>query len=164
MVEPPKQITARHVAAVFEKMGYDAAAGTKVFGLLMELLAQEKARQQQEELNEEHDGGGGGGAGTESGSNAPGGIASGIAAAGGGSSSSSSSAMDAPVYSDEQDLDPAAASARGSEAGRDSFFSTPLYARKPRSSFTASLPFSSSSSSSSSAAANAKMDVADFVR
>jgi hypothetical protein len=29
-VEPPKFITARHVAAVFEKMGYDSAAGTKV--------------------------------------------------------------------------------------------------------------------------------------
>jgi hypothetical protein len=30
VVEPPKFITARHVAAVFEKMGYDSAAGTKV--------------------------------------------------------------------------------------------------------------------------------------
>jgi hypothetical protein len=30
VVEPPKQITARHVAAVFEKMGFDPAAGTKV--------------------------------------------------------------------------------------------------------------------------------------
>jgi hypothetical protein len=30
VVEPPKFITARHVAAVFEKMGYDAAAGTTV--------------------------------------------------------------------------------------------------------------------------------------
>jgi hypothetical protein len=62
--------------------------------------------------------------------------------------------------STEEDLDLAAARASES-AARDSFFNTPLYARKPRSSFTASLPFSSSSSSSN---ASAKMDVADFVK
>jgi hypothetical protein len=61
----------------------------------------------------------------------------------------------------EEELDLAAARASES-AVRDSFFNTPLYARKPRtSSFTASLPFSSSSSSSN---ASAKMDVADFVK
>ena len=59
--------------------------------------------------------------------------------------------------------DPDLAAARASEsAARDSFFNTPLYARKPRSSFTASLPFSSSSAGSSNA--SAKMDVADFVK
>ena len=54
------------------------------------------------------------------------------------------------------------AQARMSEAAvRDSFFNTPLYARKPRtSSFTAALPFGSSNSGN----ASAKIDVADFVR
>lgn len=38
VVEPPKFITGRHVAAVFEKLGYDPAAGQKVFTLLCEAL------------------------------------------------------------------------------------------------------------------------------
>eukprot|EP00600_Ochromonadales_sp_CCMP1393_P010926 CAMPEP_0174996974 /NCGR_PEP_ID=MMETSP0005-20121125/696_1 /TAXON_ID=420556 /ORGANISM="Ochromonas sp., Strain CCMP1393" /LENGTH=1057 /DNA_ID=CAMNT_0016251449 /DNA_START=95 /DNA_END=3269 /DNA_ORIENTATION=- len=38
VVEPPKFITARHVAALFEKLGYDPACGTKVFGVLCEAL------------------------------------------------------------------------------------------------------------------------------
>jgi hypothetical protein len=42
VVEPPKFITARHVAAVFEKMGYDSAAGTKVSsGICVWLLCEE---------------------------------------------------------------------------------------------------------------------------
>jgi len=38
-VEPPKFITDRHVAAVFEKLGYDSHCGTKVFGVLCEALS-----------------------------------------------------------------------------------------------------------------------------
>lgn len=38
VVEPPKFITGRHVAAVFEKLGYDSSAGQKVFTLLVEAL------------------------------------------------------------------------------------------------------------------------------
>lgn len=149
VVEPPKLITARHVAAVFEKMGYDAASGTKVFGVLLELLAQDKARQLEEESEEQE--------GAESTTTT--GSAGGTSSNGtGNSGGTASSAAETAVYSDEQDLDPAAT--RASEANRDSFFTTPLYARKPRSSFTAALPFATSSAPS----ANAKMDVADFVR
>ena len=39
VVEPPKFITARHVAAIFEKLGFDASCGTKVFGVLCEALS-----------------------------------------------------------------------------------------------------------------------------
>jgi len=58
-------------------------------------------------------------------------------------------------------------------ASRDSFFSAPLYARKPRNSFTSALSFTSSSSSSggnsntssSNSSGNARrMDVTDFIR
>lgn len=38
MVEPPKFITARHVAGIFEKLGFDASCGQKVFGVLCEAL------------------------------------------------------------------------------------------------------------------------------
>lgn len=41
-VEPPKIITGRHVAAVFEKLGYDPASGQKVFSLLFEAVARLK--------------------------------------------------------------------------------------------------------------------------
>ena len=39
VVEPPRHITARHVSAVFEKLGYDAAGGAKLFNMLCEALA-----------------------------------------------------------------------------------------------------------------------------
>jgi len=39
VVEPPRYITARHVSAVFEKLGYDAAGGAKLFNILCETLA-----------------------------------------------------------------------------------------------------------------------------
>eukprot|EP01006_Ploeotia_vitrea_P033920 TRINITY_DN65658_c6_g1_i1.p1 TRINITY_DN65658_c6_g1~~TRINITY_DN65658_c6_g1_i1.p1 ORF type:complete len:476 (+),score=42.84 TRINITY_DN65658_c6_g1_i1:670-2097(+) len=39
VVEPPRHITARHVSAVFEKLGYDAAGGAKLFNILCEALA-----------------------------------------------------------------------------------------------------------------------------
>ncbi len=42
VVEPPKFITARHVTAVFEKLGYDGDAGQKVFNILCEALARVK--------------------------------------------------------------------------------------------------------------------------
>ena len=53
VVYPPKFITARHVAAVFEKLGYDAAAGTKVFGVLLEILAKAQACALDEEGEEQ---------------------------------------------------------------------------------------------------------------
>jgi hypothetical protein len=40
--EPPRSITAKHVAAVFEKYGYDARNGQKVFNLLVEVLSKLK--------------------------------------------------------------------------------------------------------------------------
>lgn len=39
VVEPPRYITARHVSAVFERIGYDAAGGAKLFNILCEALA-----------------------------------------------------------------------------------------------------------------------------
>lgn len=39
VVEPPKFITARHVAGIFEKLGFDASCGQKVFGVLCEAVA-----------------------------------------------------------------------------------------------------------------------------
>lgn len=39
VVEPPRYITARHVSAVFEKLGYDASGGAKLFTVLCEALA-----------------------------------------------------------------------------------------------------------------------------
>jgi serine/threonine protein kinase len=38
VVEPPKFITGRHIAAVFEKLGYDPASGQKAFTILCEAL------------------------------------------------------------------------------------------------------------------------------
>lgn len=38
VVEPPKFITGKHVAAIFEKLGFDSSCGQKVFGVLCEAL------------------------------------------------------------------------------------------------------------------------------
>lgn len=38
VVEPPKYITSRHVAAVFEKLGYDPTIGARLFSALCEAL------------------------------------------------------------------------------------------------------------------------------
>jgi hypothetical protein len=38
-IEPPKFITGKHVAAVFERLGYEPLAGIKLFGALCEALA-----------------------------------------------------------------------------------------------------------------------------
>jgi hypothetical protein len=38
VVEPPKFITGKHVSAIFEKLGFDASCGQKVFGVLCEAL------------------------------------------------------------------------------------------------------------------------------
>ena len=42
VVEPPKFITARHVAAVFEKLGFEPSAGQKAFTILCEALTRIK--------------------------------------------------------------------------------------------------------------------------
>ncbi len=42
VVEPPKFITGRHVAAIFEKLGFDPAAGQKAFNILCEALSRIK--------------------------------------------------------------------------------------------------------------------------
>jgi serine/threonine protein kinase len=42
VVEPPKFITARHIAAVFEKLGYEPALGQKAFTILCEGLSRIK--------------------------------------------------------------------------------------------------------------------------
>ena len=39
VVEPPKFITGRHVAAIFEKLGFDSSCGQKVFSVLCEAVA-----------------------------------------------------------------------------------------------------------------------------
>jgi hypothetical protein len=180
VVEPPKQFTARHVAAVFEKMGYDPAAGTKVFAVLLDLLAKARARAMEEESDEE--------AAyllQQQACSAPNptglqGIAAGqgagVSSVGGGSSSSGSGLTTMSSYQrqweEEQRAQEQAQAQgqehqpRGSEVGkdkeRDSFFNTPLYARKPRaSSFTASL---SSFASTGSSSASARMDVSDFLK
>jgi len=136
VVEPPKHITARHVSAVFEKMGYDPAAGGKVFGVLLELLAQEKLRLLEEE-SEEQDGAGGDAATTTS------------TGSGGGNSSSAD-------YDDEEV--PTRPSER--QIANEGPPPAPLYARKPRASFTSSLTFSSGAAAQS----NGKMDVSDFIK
>ena len=41
-VEPPKYITTKHVAAIFERMGYEPQAGVKLFGALCEALARRR--------------------------------------------------------------------------------------------------------------------------
>ena len=137
VVEPPKHITARHVSAVFEKMGYDPAAGSKVFGVLLELLAQEKLRLLEEE-SEEQDGGAAGDAAT---------------------STSTGSGGNSADYDDEEV--PARPSER--QIANEGPPPAPLYAaRKPRASFTSSLTFSGSSSAA--AQSNGKMDVSDFIK
>ncbi|CAE7502473.1 CPK3, partial [Symbiodinium microadriaticum] len=42
VVEPPKYITGRNVAAVFERLGYNPEAGVKLFGALCEALARRR--------------------------------------------------------------------------------------------------------------------------
>lgn len=128
MVEPPKLITARHVAAVFEKMGYDPAAGTKVFGVLLELLAQEKARLLEEESEEQEEASGAGGSSTT------------------GSGTADPDDDEVPARSSEH------------QSAKEGLPAPPLYARKPRSSFTAF------SSANSIAQSNGKMDVSDFIK
>lgn len=137
VVEPPKHITARHVSAVFEKMGYDPAAGGKVFGVLLELLAQEKLRLLEEET-EEQDGAAGGDAATTTSTGSDGG---------------NSGRAD---YDDEEV--PTRPSER--QIANEGPPPAPLYARKPRASFTSSLTFSSSAAAQS----NGKMDVSDFIK
>jgi serine/threonine protein kinase len=46
VVEPPKFITQRHVAAVFEKLGYDPSCANKVFQILSEAVQRFKMKQQ----------------------------------------------------------------------------------------------------------------------
>ena len=41
-IEPPKFITGKHVAAVFERLGFEPLAGIKLFGALCEALARRK--------------------------------------------------------------------------------------------------------------------------
>lgn len=43
------------MSAVFEKMGYDPAAGSKVFSILLDLLAKDKARLIEEEMEEQEE-------------------------------------------------------------------------------------------------------------
>jgi hypothetical protein len=42
VVEPPKFITAKHVAATFERLGFDGAGGQKIFAALCEALARRR--------------------------------------------------------------------------------------------------------------------------
>lgn len=42
VVEPPKFITQRHIAAVFEKLGYETSAAQKIFSILMEAASRFK--------------------------------------------------------------------------------------------------------------------------
>lgn len=112
-----------------------------MFGILLDLLAKERAREQQEEEDQ-----------------VPDGVAAEAETSG---THAGSAAEHGAAGAEEEDNDLTAARASES-AARESFFNAPLYARKPRNSFTASLPFGSSNTSSSSA--NAKMDVNDFVK
>lgn len=48
VVEPPKYITARHVSALFEKMGYDPQCGQKVFAILCEAIERIKQKERAE--------------------------------------------------------------------------------------------------------------------
>lgn len=52
VVEPPKFITAKHVAALFDKLGYDSKMGQKIFAALCEALAR---RGELSNLDEEED-------------------------------------------------------------------------------------------------------------
>ena len=45
--EPPKYITGKHVAAVFERLGFEPLAGMKLFGALCEALARRKSQRQE---------------------------------------------------------------------------------------------------------------------
>jgi hypothetical protein len=140
----------------------------------MELLAKEKARAQEEDRGEDslqHDGYGD--ISVEPFTPPPVGAHSSAAEATATTTTSSASAAaniamhgsGGPV---DEEAD-AGTAARASESpARESFFNTPLYARKPRNSFTANLPFGSSSTTattvSTGTGANVKMDVGDFVR
>jgi len=54
VVEPPKFITGRHVAAVFEKMGYEPSGGMKCFTILCKALEKNK-NDRLSEVSEERD-------------------------------------------------------------------------------------------------------------
>ena len=49
VVEPPKFITGKHVAAIFEKLGFGAVAGSKVFSILREALDKRRGRMSDDE-------------------------------------------------------------------------------------------------------------------
>jgi hypothetical protein len=110
--------------------------------VLLELLAQEKARQLEEDIEEQE-----------------------------GAAAEAAAAL-AGLPETEAEVDPATntttattstvTKSRLSESPpREPLPQPPLYARKPRSSFTSSLPFASNNSHAQN---NAKMDVTDFVR
>jgi hypothetical protein len=148
-----------------------------VFGLLMELLAKEKARAQEEDRGEDslqHDGYGD--VSVEPFTPPPVGAHSSATEATTVTTTTTSSASAAanialhgssgPV---DEEGEPGTAARASESPARESFFNTPLYARKPRNSFTANLPFGSSSTTaattvSTGTGANVKMDVGDFVR
>ena len=46
-IEPPKYITSKHVAAVFERLGYEPLAGIKLFGALCEALARRRTQRKE---------------------------------------------------------------------------------------------------------------------
>jgi hypothetical protein len=145
-----------------------------VFGLLMELLAKEKARALEVDRGEDslqHDGYGD--ISVEPFTPPPvGAHSSATEATTVTTTSSASAAANIALHGSSGPVDEegdAGTTARASESpARESFFNTPLYARKPRNSFTANLPFGSSSTAaatvSTGTGANVKMDVGDFVR
>jgi hypothetical protein len=53
VVEPPKFITAKHVSAMFERLGFDGTGGQKIFAALSEAIAR---RRQGSVDGDEHDG------------------------------------------------------------------------------------------------------------
>jgi hypothetical protein len=141
----------------------------------MELLAKEKARAQEEDRGEDslqHDGYGD--ISVEPFTPPPvGAHSSATEATTVTTTSSASAAANIALHGSSGPVDEegdAGTTARASESpARESFFNTPLYARKPRNSFTANLPFGSSSTTatttvSTGTGANVKMDVGDFVR
>lgn len=111
--------------------------------MLLELLAQEKARQLEEDIEEQE------GAAAE-------------AAAALAGPTEAEAEVDSSTNTNTTAATSTATRSRLSESPpREPLPQPPLYARKPRSSFTSSLPFASNSSGAQN---NAKMDVTDFVR
>lgn len=53
IVEPPKFITGRHVASVFERLGYDPSTGQMIFNSLSDALTRARRRQQEEQEESE---------------------------------------------------------------------------------------------------------------